>query len=362
MFSSRVWRDRSIFSIKNLRQFVLNVPGTYPAWEINGEMICGMMSPTLSTYPLELKFSLKENWILDEQTVQDCFDSFNIRKKLFLKKLGDNFELLTFVVRLPDHISHLSKGSIAETLNYISMAYIKIDKFLGDILKSHYFDNIFIFSDHGLTKFYRGFSFRRWLEKKRLIFINTPKNEKYYSISLKLFDVIRPFINISKIKRVYKDFILMQNKRKKSEEKPLSKREKSMIGFRSGNVGVLYLRGKDKLKRDKIKKQLLNEPIIREIIEPVGDDVPDFFIILNEKYFFDHHPAFSLKRNRTTIGHKEYGIFIAYGNEIKKNIKFEIVNYQNIAPTILKACHIKLPNHMQGKPLDIFNDPVQSER
>ncbi|MFX1269290.1 MAG: alkaline phosphatase family protein, partial [Promethearchaeota archaeon] len=44
LFSSKQWQDQSIFSIPKIRQFVLNVPGTYPAWKINGEMITGMMS------------------------------------------------------------------------------------------------------------------------------------------------------------------------------------------------------------------------------------------------------------------------------------------------------------------------------
>ena len=286
------------------------------------------MSPILSTYPNELKISIQNYWILDEKNVRDCFDAFKIRSNFFLKKLGEDFNLLTFVIRLPDHISHLSKSSLNGTFNYIALAYLKIDKFLGTLMKSHYFDNIFIFSDHGLTRFNEGFNFRRWLEKKGLLFLNSPKKEKYMSIFLKIFDLIRPYINIRGLRFLYNYYAKFQKKqfKKQPQSKAITQTKKSIISFRSGNVGTLYLRGKDKLKKDKIRIELQKEPSIKQVIEPVGDDVPDFFIVLQDKYFFDHKPGFVVKRKRSTIGHKEYGIFLAYGNEIQKNLKFDLIN------------------------------------
>lgn len=56
LFNSYVWRKKSIFSHSQLKSFILNVPGTYPGWKINGEMITGMLSPVISCYPKELKF------------------------------------------------------------------------------------------------------------------------------------------------------------------------------------------------------------------------------------------------------------------------------------------------------------------
>ena len=35
LFNSSFWRDMSIFSQIRDRSFILNVPGTYPAWKIN---------------------------------------------------------------------------------------------------------------------------------------------------------------------------------------------------------------------------------------------------------------------------------------------------------------------------------------
>ena len=55
LFNSTVWADNAIFSNPLLKSFVLNIPGTYPAWKINGKMFTGLMSPELSTYPENLK-------------------------------------------------------------------------------------------------------------------------------------------------------------------------------------------------------------------------------------------------------------------------------------------------------------------
>ena len=86
-FNSNWWRNFSIFSLTNLKSFILNVPGTYPAWKINGEMIAGMMSPSFSSYPPELKLGLEKNWIISGKTVMEVFKAFELKKNLFLKNV-----------------------------------------------------------------------------------------------------------------------------------------------------------------------------------------------------------------------------------------------------------------------------------
>ena len=62
------------------------------------------------------------------------------------------------------------------------------------------------------------------------------------------------------------------------------------------------------------------------------------------------------KINKQSVyNNKEYGIFIAYGDDIKKNLRYDEINYLNIAPSLLKACNQKPLDHMKGKVLNIFN-------
>ena len=87
-----MWREKSIFSITDLRIFALNVPGTFPAWEINGQMITGILSPSFSSFPKELEQTYNKNWIIEGRTLSEIFKAFEVKKNLLLKKIEENFD------------------------------------------------------------------------------------------------------------------------------------------------------------------------------------------------------------------------------------------------------------------------------
>ncbi|MHA1755123.1 MAG: alkaline phosphatase family protein, partial [Promethearchaeota archaeon] len=213
LFNSNFWKDFSIFSLLKKKIFVLNVPGTYPAWPITGEMITGMLSPSISCYPPELKVILKNNWIIDGENVEESFEAFEKKSKFFLKKIEEDFDLMVYVIRIPDNITHRAHVRKERIFNLILKSYIKIDKFLGELLKNENIENIFLFSDHGLRFYGRGFYIRRWLEKKGLLYINEPKGKKIISILLKLYDFIRDFINSSVVRNFSKKILNLIGKK-----------------------------------------------------------------------------------------------------------------------------------------------------
>lgn len=357
LFSSQVWKEKSIFSISGIRNFVLNVPGTYPAWKINGEMIAGMLSPKISCFPPELKFSIERNWMLDEKTIEEFFKIFEIKRKLFLSKMREDFNLMTFVIRLPDVISHHVDVNLDITFNYINLGYKKIDDFLGEILKENRVDNIFIISDHGLKIYKVDFNLSRWLEKKGLLFINKSKSNKIFSIITKLFDFIRPFIKIDYNKyKVLKGIIYKLKIKEKAQtisNKKQTNETKLMNLF--GNVGGLFLGKNDKIKKNIIKHELEKDRRVKEVILSEIEGFPDFFIILKDKYLFNHQPSFFIKRGRASIHHTQNGLFIAYGKEIKRGM-LDFVNYIDIAPTILNLFNLEKLDHMSGNVLRIHKN------
>ena len=87
IFNSSVWKEKSILSIPNLKIFALNIPGTYPAWKINGEMIAGILSPSFSCFPKDLKENLEENWIVEGKNLPEIIKAFEMKTKLFLRKI-----------------------------------------------------------------------------------------------------------------------------------------------------------------------------------------------------------------------------------------------------------------------------------
>jgi predicted AlkP superfamily phosphohydrolase/phosphomutase len=354
LFNSSVWKNESIFNQIQSKIFVLNVPGTYPAWKVNGEMITGLLSPSISCYPPELKFFIENNWIIDGKNPQEIFKAFEIKKKLFLRKMEEDFNLLVFVIRIPDGLSHTTHLSYEKVMNYINLGYQKIDSFLGEVINAKNFDNIFIFSDHGLKHYEHEFNLRRWLEKKRLLFINQSEASKIYSIVAKIFDKIRPFIKIDYEKYHILKKIILKNVIKEPRI-ILDKKNKTKVLHFYGNVGGLYLKSEEKFKLPKIKRELELDKRVKEIISSDVEGFPDLFIILDEKYIFNHNSSFFVIRGRHSFNHSQYGIFMAFGKNIIKE-KLDLIDYKDIAPTILKLFGLKKQNYMKGKILNIIRN------
>ncbi|MBD3195356.1 MAG: hypothetical protein GF317_09890, partial [Candidatus Lokiarchaeota archaeon] len=74
IFSSSYWASKSIFSVKGLRSFCLNIPSSYPAWNIEGEMITGMISPNINkkmVYPEHVFDLIRNDWIIDGTSIDE---------------------------------------------------------------------------------------------------------------------------------------------------------------------------------------------------------------------------------------------------------------------------------------------------
>ena len=358
LFNSNFWRDKAIFSIPSLKSFILNIPGTYPAWEINGEMITGMLSPQISYYPENLNFKYKNDLIIDGRNVHQIFKAFDIKKEIFLEKLEGDFNLLAYVIRMPDAISHHAQQTKLKTLNYIYLSYKKIDTFLGEILKNKNIDNIIIFSDHGLHNYKNVFYLRHWLKKKGFLKIETQSTTNLLkSLILKIYENISPFIKPNFFsKKVFTNLILKKEVR---EEKNLKHSDKIInklqVQNNCSNFGSLFLYGENKLKKEVIEAELKKEKYVEEVITPTSNDFPDLFIRLNDDYYFNDEPSLFVKRKTDTIEHSHVGLFIAYGNKIQHK-KLDFINYYDIAPTILKLFNISKKDYMSGKPLDIIKN------
>ncbi|MFX0178498.1 MAG: alkaline phosphatase family protein, partial [Candidatus Hodarchaeota archaeon] len=352
LFSSKEWQKESLFSIPKLKHFVLNVPGTYPAWKINGEMITGMMSPKISCFPSELRILIRNDWIIDGETVSDIFKAFEMKKRLFLRKLKEDFNLLSYVIRVPDVLSHHTHLGTDIVKSYISLGYKKIDDFLGEILENNSFDNLFIFSDHGLKFYGYEFNLRRWLEKNNILYINKSRGRKLFTLITKIYDYFRPFVKIdykkyhflkkSILKNVIDDSISIQDK----------VNETSVVNFLS-NVGGLFLKGIDKSKNKIIIESLKMDRRVQKVKSMDIEGFPDMFIILKDKYIFNHQSSLFVTRRRNSINHSQFGLFIAYGKNIKQ-VNLKSVYYKDVAPTILKLFKTEKLTHMTGKPLEIF--------
>ncbi|MFW9773021.1 MAG: alkaline phosphatase family protein [Promethearchaeota archaeon] len=358
MFSSLVWKEKSIFSLKDLKILALNVPGTYPAWPINGEMITGILSPSISCYPKELENAIKDNWIIEGNNLTEILKAFEIKKNLFLKKMGEDFNMLVYVIRVPDSISHYVVGDRKEILNAMNLGYGKIDDFLGELLKYENFDNILILSDHGLKFYKKVLYFPRLLEKRGLLFLNDLKGKRINSLILKLYDIIRPLMPISVSKRIYRKLFNAEKRevdRKKDRKLQFfdKTKPKTFIQKLTSNMGALFLFGDDEQKKTQIKEVLKKDKYIENIYEYDKAGFPDFLIALKDNYILFKECSYFLKRNTEVFSHTNRGFFMAYGKDVKKG-SIDLIDYKDIAPIILKLFGKPKFDYMKGEGPNIF--------
>jgi len=316
------------------------------------------MSPNISCYPKELETLLKKEWIIEGKNFSEILKAFNMKKKIFLNKMKEDFDLMAFVIRVPDAISHRVLGDEKEILNHIFIGYKKIDDFLGEIFDQGEFDNIIIFSDHGL-KYYRNIiHFPRWLEKKQLLFLNDIRGNKFNNIILKLYDFLRPLIKIGFTKTLYKKLPI--SRKRETQKKYLRKlnffdkdNPQSFIQKLTSNVGTLFLFGKDKNHQNIIKQEIQKAKFVDKVIELNKRGFPNFIIVLKDMYTFSNEPSLFIKRRTEVFSHMNRGFFMAFGKNIIPG-KQELINFKQVAPTILKIFDKEKLKFMKGSALDII--------
>ncbi|WP_115863534.1 alkaline phosphatase family protein [Halorussus litoreus] len=142
---------------------VANVPMTYPADEIEGKLVTGMMTPDQGegfTHPPELRDEIAEeipdyriglSWEEfrdDPEGFLDEMDSFLDARKRLLRKLmdTDDWRLFFFVFTAPDRLQHLVWDE-----DVLLDHYRELDAVLGEVLD--YVEdssaNLYVVSDHG---------------------------------------------------------------------------------------------------------------------------------------------------------------------------------------------------------------------
>jgi len=140
-----------------------NVPMTYPASEVDGTMVSGMIAPSLNdrfAHPPEFVDELTEaipgyeiglNWYEyagEERRFRDDLGELVATRRQLMDRLMaiDDWRLFFFVYTAPDRLQHLIWDE-AVILDH----YTHLDDILGDVLE--YVDerdaNLFVVSDHG---------------------------------------------------------------------------------------------------------------------------------------------------------------------------------------------------------------------
>ncbi len=408
--SQKDFRGKEIWdylSYKKYRVLVSEMPTTYPPKKVNGIMISGF--PVIGdeyTYPKDLKIILEReiNYLpnapepdtdvdrIIENKLQSIEQSFRLTKFL-IENYGD-FDFIHSTVFYIDSIQHIAYNEFYDGSmlgHYIEKAWEVIDMNIGKLIKvlGNEF-NVILMSDHGFQRFHKRFNLNAWLIKKGYLKVN---------IGILNTIALRLGITAANITPILKKLGLLNIARRVVPRKIRGGLPQADGGFIAGFIGdridwdktkafslgdgIIYINKRHmnvneyESFRDELIKELQNvhDPesgkiIFRKIVkaediygnDPYSDESsPDIIIIPNKGYLvFDSIKDKIWEQPSDTKWrgiHDLYGIFIAYGYNIKRGYKIEGARIYDLAPTILHMFGLPIPNDMDGKVLTEIFEP-----
>lgn len=409
-----------ILKYNNKKVISVNIPVTYPVWDVNGIMISGMLTQSkekccmpknildeLKDYKIECDANFHENNI--DAFLDNVYDTMEKRKKAALY-LMDKYEwdFFTIVFRASDTISHtmyqfLDKSNPMhdkygkEILNL----YKKMDSLLKEFIDRIDDDtSLLIMSDHGHGKLIKNINLNMWLLKEGYLQF---KKDFFHSIKYFMFKCGFSLVGVYKILAKLKLHNLVakipREKRYKLSNLLLSYKDvdwKKTKAYTLGPFGQIYinLKGRDKdgiVEQgkeydeliEKLKEKLLNfkdpdnnnlifEKILRkdEVYDgPYLDKAPDLYLIPTKfeyscsEILTAQSEIFAPTPKGWTGTHKMNGVFLAYGNNVKKSNKIDNAEIIDLTPTILNMFNIQIPDDLDGKVLsNVFQNPNKVEK
>lgn len=402
-----------VLSRNNKKSIILNLPATYPPQPLNGIMICGAETPSIKTdftYPRDYKekiFKLNPDYKTGidpknleyknyEALLEDLYKVTNYYKNLILHIIeNEEWDLFIAVFEDVDRLQHYLwkymdskhpayvKGNKFE--NAIHDYYKKLDNILGEILLKLPKDvNLFVISDHGFGPIYKQIFINNFLLEKG--YLKLKSNIKENKINVKDF-----LIKIAyKLKIKHLIFRLPEKMRNKMKNLIPSQDltnvdwngTKAYFNSYSGQYILINLKGRDpngiieeneyneilkNLKNDLFNLEDNGKKIIKNVYSASeiynGENLknaPDLFVITEDGYILQEGfnskliDLFNEDKVYRSADHRDNGILIIYGENVKQNYKLE-ANILDIFPTILKIFNIQISEDVDGKIISCFN-------
>ncbi|MBL8150047.1 MAG: alkaline phosphatase family protein, partial [Blastocatellia bacterium] len=391
---------------------VINDPCSYPALQVNGFLVCGMLWPGGEqpyTYPESLAAELEKavpNYIVDVnlhnkekiEIAKELFRSIDTRLQasLYLMKQHD-WDLFWTVFTESDRAQHRLWAAWDKThprhadepeelRTAVLDLYEKLDAAVGAILAEvEQETTVFIVSDHGFGPFYAAFDLPKWLLDEGYI---VERGEKaFLKSALKKIGVFDEVASVYKAVRkpFEKEIAYGTNKFKSQEastEDYFAKLDWSKTrayytldgGIRINlkgrePYGIVSVEEAEELK-EQIRSKLLEhkfpngEPVFRYILTqqeafngPYSHFAPDLVVAINHTGYNGSLKGnkYLMPSNHNTGEHTPYGVFIACGKNIKQGQKVEGASLKDVAPTVLYHLNEPLTIEMDGRALtEIF--------
>jgi predicted AlkP superfamily phosphohydrolase/phosphomutase len=402
-----VWE---ILSEKGLKVIVVNVPMTYPPDKVNGVMISGVTLglhyPRDCTFPREIGKKLDQiGYIIDahpskEEDVQRIFDMIEKRRQVVVDLLKSyDWDLFVAAFMAPDRVQHFfwrhMNGSMGQTpyKDIILKTYEALDEVIEELLELIGKDtNVIIFSDHGFGPLHKIILLNNWFKDLGLLQVepvhprslrdhltNTLKKiVRHLPYKLKtLVKARRRHQDIYAKAEVQTSYRIDWSKTKVWLEMPhwitINLRGRQPLGIVEPGEEYENLRNYIIQKLYELRDPDTGEKVIRKVNRrediywgPYAKNGPDLQVkpvagyVISTKEFEGRW--FRKPKEHLSASHREYGVFIAYGPDIKASHEVRNAEIVDIAPTILHMMGMFVPRTTDGKVLkEIFrkeSDPA----
>jgi len=398
--SSADFREKSVWdylSVLGYKVAVLDYPMLYPAYPVNGMMLCSWGSE-LSAYPRSIIDTIRS--IVGEYKI---FVDYHLEKyddiELFLSDLdkavksklrvsehfmGKSWDLFIDVFSFTDWLQHRMWHYIDSSHplypgDTVAFRYRKrfaqywqlLDEYVGKV--AEIYDNILLVSDHGFGPQWGVFNLARWALKHKLSIART--NPRYV-----VLETFRKILRKTRLGR-----LIPKRLRVKAHKLRLVApssllyfdldRSLFIIPEYTIPFGAIHINPKllKFCKRDRIIEifvrfiENLSYEINKELKVTVwrkeelysGDKVdflPDIIFTINDwscviikdpmmDFVYKDYPY----SPRHTGSHRLNGIFIAYGSYFKKGVHIGQISILDVAPTVLYMFNAPIPNTIDGK-------------
>lgn len=384
-----------------------NVPITYPARGINGVMVAGMMAPTTDeglAYPADLAVEIESEYPdyrveLDwseyfgqqEQFLDDLDATLEARRELMRSLMdSEDWELFFYVFIEPDPLQHLIWDETV-LLKY----YERFDRILGEVMEyvANRDANLFVVSDHG-------FGPVSWIVNLNVILERngyfTRKEEEGTRGVFRSLGVDKDLVR-STLDRLNLGELVFRNvpqpvidafaTRIPGENRLYDVDFPNTTAFTFG-FGNLYVNDAERFVdgpvdpadraalKDEIADVLANvrdQATGEQLLDvhdgaklfPADRRAPDLVIqgIDDVEAGTDLADNVISDAGEKSGDHRNEGVFLAWGPDIART-EVSDASVIDVAPTVLRGSGAPIPEHVDGRVLDIFEDtaPENDER
>ena len=364
--------------------------------------------PILREYRLFPNMKLKADEKIREY-IDDIREVERIRfecAKSLLKRDWDFFFVLFSGTDWLQHVAYRdiynwtrNSTSISEEPHFLKL-YKEIDSYVGWFMNNLPNNAILLLmSDHGFKSYSGIFYVNEWLRRKGYLntsatrstktiphkleeeFENAKRNKRNISIPSPIItSFVRIFGRVLSLPKLYlflRKYLHIEISINKSLDS-----ENSKVYMPTSECGGLYINSRRRFESgnvenyDKIRDTLVEElcslldysssPIFKQVLKKEevykGDNVqyaPDIILIPNNYTLSPDLIPLVMQsgHSRYTNNHDINGIFLAYGQKIKRDHEIKSAKIYDIAPTILHIFGLPIPNDMDGRVLTEIFEP-----